>query len=57
MFIVWEDEVSNVEYMKKVVLLFGYNVEDLVCILDGFNFGVSCGNLLIIVGLKEVSVV
>ncbi|EAL18356.1 hypothetical protein CNBJ2790 [Cryptococcus deneoformans B-3501A] len=48
-----EDEASNAEHMKKVALSFGYNVEDLACIPDGSNLGVSCGNPLTIAGLKE----
>lgn len=49
-------EGENAEHMKKVALSFGYNVKDLATIPDGANLGVSCGNPLVVAGLRTVSI-
>src|SRR5438067_453366 len=49
-----EDASNNAAHIKKVAESFGYDPEDLAAIPEGANLGLSCGNPLVIAGLKPV---
>ena len=44
-------------YASKVAAAFGYTEGDLNAIPKGANLGLSCGNPLVVAGLREVRVV
>lgn len=45
------------DYASKVGAAFGYTEEDLNVIPKGANLGLSCGNPLVVAGLREVRAV
>lgn len=49
-----ENKNSNASHIQKVAESFGYTPEDLNSIPEGANLGVSCGNPLVVAGLKPV---
>ena len=49
-----EDSQHRRERYAKVAAAFGYAADDLAALPDGANLGVSCGNPLVVAGLKEV---
>lgn len=49
-----EDFKANAIHISKAAEAFGYSPEDLANIPEGANLGLSCGNPLVIAGLKEV---
>ncbi|KAI9748044.1 MAG: hypothetical protein M1815_003646 [Lichina confinis] len=48
-----EDSQHRRERYAKVAAAFGYAADDLAALPDGANLGVSCGNPLVVAGLKE----
>lgn len=48
------NQSSNGQYEQTVAKAFGYTEEELSCIPEGANLGLSCGNPLALAKLKEV---